>query len=305
MAVHPAHFYTLDGSRLAGTLSLPQNASQEHRVPAVLLCQGLSGIKNLVLPKVALKLANAGFASLAFDYRGYGESEGERGWVLPLSRVDDALYACAYLCQCPEVDTTRVGVYGLSFGGPVALCVAAKEPHVRTVVAVSAPGNGETLMRSLRTSSQWIAFKERILADRRERATTGKSALVDIQEIFPFSARFLAKYASLKPSGGTSAMAEPTASTQKPLFYLSSAEAVIDFRPEEAARRLGSRPLLLISGEKDDVATVEQVLDIYQNVSGPKKLVIVPGHDHVDLDTGQGLEYQTDLTVHWFNNHLK
>ena len=100
-------------------------------------------------------------------------------------------------------------------------------------------------------------------------------------------------------------MAEPTTPNQKQLFHLSSAEAIIDFRPEEAARRLGSRPLLLITGEKDDVATVEQVLDIYQNVSGPKRLVIVPGHDHVDLDTGQGLQYQAELTIRWFNEHLR
>ena len=238
MSTRPVHFYSLDGSRLAGTLTLPENSSKEHPVPAVLLCQGLSGVKSLVLPEVALRLAKAGFASLAFDYRGYGESEGEKGWILPPSRVDDAFHAFAYLSQCPEVDPARLGVYGLSFGGPVALCVAAKEPRVRAVVAVSAPGNGELLMRSLRTSSEWTTFKERLVADREKRATTGKSALVDIQEIFPFSPRFLSKYASLKPSGGTSAMAEPTAPNQKQLFHLSSAEAIIDFRPEEAARRL-------------------------------------------------------------------
>ena len=86
-------FHTRDSSRLAGTFVLPMEASPDHRVPAVVLCQGLSGVTDLVLPEVARCFAVAGFASLAFDYRGYGQSEGEKGWILPRSRVVDALHA--------------------------------------------------------------------------------------------------------------------------------------------------------------------------------------------------------------------
>lgn len=303
LVARKVYFYTLDGSRLAGTLTLPAKASATSRTPAVLLCQGLSGVKNLVLPEIAMRMAQAGLASLAFDYRGYGESEGKHGWINPASRVDDALHAFAFLAQCKEVDPKCLGVYGLSLGGPVALSVAASEPRARAVVTVSAPGNGEEMLRSLRTSSEWIEFKNRLRADRDSRAVTGKSALVSIQEIFPFSPNFMAKYSALK-SGGTSTMARQTGPKEKSLFYLASGDAIIDFRPKEAAERLGNRPLLMVVGEEDDIATVKETQKIYRTVSGPKKLIVVPGYDHVDLDTGHGLEYQARQAIRWFNEHL-
>ena len=66
------------GARLAGVLRLPDEQPEPGSpAPAVLLCQGLSGVKHLVLPEVARALAARGFASLRFDYAGYGDSEGE------------------------------------------------------------------------------------------------------------------------------------------------------------------------------------------------------------------------------------
>src|SRR5262245_1178288 len=98
------HFFTADQARLAGVLPVPDGASAAHQVPAVLLCQGLSGVKHLVLPAVAARFRTAGLAALAFDYRGYGDSAGEPGCVLPAARVEDALHAFAYLAQRPEVE---------------------------------------------------------------------------------------------------------------------------------------------------------------------------------------------------------
>lgn len=297
-------FFARDGLRLAGILTLPTQASSSARVPAVLLCQGLSGLKNLVLPAVAQILATAGFASLAFDYRGYGESQGELGWVRPSDRLEDAQYAFAYLAQCAEVDAARLGVYGLSYGGPIAICLAAREPRIRAVVSVSGPGRGDLFMRSLRTTSQWYDFLARLDADRAQRAVTGKSAQVGVTELIPFSPQFLAQYSALKPTDESSAMAKTTPATA-PKFWLASADDMLNFHPEEAARHLAPRPLLLINGEKDDVATLEQVREIYDNAPDPKQLVIVPNHHHVDLDAGPGLNYQVGLARDWFAANLK
>jgi pimeloyl-ACP methyl ester carboxylesterase len=297
-------FYTRDGVKLAGTLTLPPGASSTDRSPAILLCQGLSGRKDLVLPHIAGRFAEAGLASLAFDYRGYGESEGIRGWVDPPGRVEDALYACAYLCQRPEIDPTRVAVYGLSLGGPIAICVAERETRIRAVVAVSSPGNGERLLRSLRTEAQWTEFQERLLTERRERAVSGRSTLVDVREIFPFSPRLLAKYSALASGSGTSTMAPSPAVGPAPSVYLASAEAILDFRPEDAVRRLESRPLLLIAGENDDVATHDHVRALFDPAPGPRELVMMPDCDHVDLDTGEGLTEQASMAARWLVSQL-
>ncbi|HXE73756.1 MAG TPA: hypothetical protein VNO81_13925, partial [Candidatus Nitrosotenuis sp.] len=77
----------------------------------------------------------------------------------------------------PEVDPGRMGIYGLSLGGPVALGTAAEEPRARAVVSISGPPDGERLMRYLRTSSQWIDFRARVLEDRARRPPGGGARL--------------------------------------------------------------------------------------------------------------------------------
>jgi dipeptidyl aminopeptidase/acylaminoacyl peptidase len=295
-------YHTAGGSRIAATLVLPDTAAGP--VPAVLLCQGLSGIRSLVMPEIQEMFRAAGFASLACDYRGYGQSEGEPGWILPQSRIEDAMHGFAYLAQRPEVDPRRLGVYGLSLGGPVAVCVAADELRARAVVSVSGPPCGECMMRALRTSSEWVAFKARMLADRAQRATTGRSTLVDLAEILPFSAQMAAQYQALKSAEHAAGRA-PAPPAAPPRYWFASAEAIVRWHPEEFVHRIAPRPLLLIHGENDDVATVEMARDLYARAGPSARLVIVPGYAHVDLDIGPGRNYQVQMAIDWFREHLR
>lgn len=47
--------------------------------PLIILCHGFCGIRNVLLPCFANAFTEAGFATITFDYRGFGESEGETG----------------------------------------------------------------------------------------------------------------------------------------------------------------------------------------------------------------------------------
>jgi len=293
-------FFNRRLERLAGVSTLPDGPAPH---PAVVLCQGLSGLKHLVLPAIASALADAGFASLRFDYAGCGESEGESGWVDPLDRVADALHALAFLRAHPEVDRDRVGVYGHSYGGPVAIESAARDGRLRAVVAVSGPGAGLDLLRAPRASWDWIAFRRGLDAERERIATTGTRRRVEVSEILPFSPEFLAAYRTLTAAqGGTSAMAgAPQASTR----YLASADAMLGLRPDDAARHLGGTALLLVHGADDDVAPIETIEPILANATGPKALVQVPGANHNDLDAGPGLARAIDAATRWFTDHMR
>ena len=99
-------FNTHGGTEIAATFTAP---SGRGVFPAVLLCQGLSGVRHLVLPRIAEGLAERGFASLRFDYAGHGESGGPRGLIDPFARVVDGRYALATLLTLGEVDSDRVG----------------------------------------------------------------------------------------------------------------------------------------------------------------------------------------------------
>jgi pimeloyl-ACP methyl ester carboxylesterase len=296
-------FHGPRGVRLAGVLSVPDDAGS--RVPGVLLCQGLSGVKHLVLPEVAERFASHGFASLRFDYAGYGASEGARGWIDPRARVGDAAQALELLAADAAVDPARLGAYGHSYGGPVAIALAAREPRVRAAVSVSGPGNGTDLLRSLRPSWEWIAFKRRVREARVRRATTGEGTIVAIDEIFPFSPEFRARYEQLKRgTGGSSAIAAGD-ELGTSHFYLESVDAILDFHPEDEVRELRDCPLLLVHGEDDDVAPVETVEPVYANAPQTKRWHVLPGLGHNELDSGPGLEAALEQAANWFSHYLR
>ena len=69
MRTEPLAFYS-DGIRLEGLLQLPDAAPGP--LPAVLLCSGFQGLKEIIPAKLWAPLTGAGFACFAFDYRGFG-----------------------------------------------------------------------------------------------------------------------------------------------------------------------------------------------------------------------------------------
>jgi hypothetical protein len=64
-----------DGVRMAGDLHLPQDLKPGDKLPAVLFCAGTGGTKKGTPQRLAPRFVEAGLAFLAFDYRGWGESD--------------------------------------------------------------------------------------------------------------------------------------------------------------------------------------------------------------------------------------
>ncbi|KPK21213.1 MAG: hypothetical protein AMJ76_03270 [Dehalococcoidia bacterium SM23_28_1] len=90
---------------------------------------------NNVVIAVGQALTDAGIASLRFNFRGVGRSEGKYGDGL--GERADAVAALVYLRQLAEVNEDRVGIIGYSFGATVALTAA--DELVTAVAAISIP----------------------------------------------------------------------------------------------------------------------------------------------------------------------
>ncbi len=88
-------FYS-GGVRLAGTLKLPETGSAPY--PAVVQGPGWLGLRGAKLyhPYHEALLA-AGIAVLVFDYRGFGDSEGDASYLDPMTQVADWSAAVTYL----------------------------------------------------------------------------------------------------------------------------------------------------------------------------------------------------------------
>src|SRR5690242_18843124 len=107
--------FTSAGLRLAGIFEKPHG--EAGRLPAIMVLHGFGSNKDSGTMKTAAKLfGSLGYATLRFDMRGCGESEGERGRVICLEQVDDTRSALDFLCARKDVDASRIAVFGHSFG---------------------------------------------------------------------------------------------------------------------------------------------------------------------------------------------
>jgi uncharacterized protein len=133
-------FESQDGTRLHGWFIPGRGGAyaspDDHgRAPAILHVHGNAG--NIALHTYFTEhLPPAGFSVLIFDYRGYGQSGG-------VARKRDDLIADTHaaldaLLARPDVDPRRIGIYGQSLGGAIAINVMAARPDIRAGVFESA-----------------------------------------------------------------------------------------------------------------------------------------------------------------------
>lgn len=123
---------TLDAS-----IFVPTSAG---RHPAVLLAHGFGGSKDDLVDQ-ARRLAERGFVVLTYTARGFGHSGGRIHLDDPAYEVADARALVSLLAARPEVrldgpGDPRVGVAGGSYGGALALMLAATDQRVDTDVAM-------------------------------------------------------------------------------------------------------------------------------------------------------------------------
>jgi uncharacterized protein len=126
-----------DTLRLAGTLYLPQRAAN---APAVVLIHGSGEADRSSLRYYAEMFAQNGIVALVYDKRGVGKSQGAKLAWRNFSLADlaaDAAAGARFLRTRPEVDATRLGLFGVSQGGWVAPLAAELLGDVRFVITIS------------------------------------------------------------------------------------------------------------------------------------------------------------------------
>jgi hypothetical protein len=153
-----------DGVRMAGDLYRPKGLKPDEKRPAIVICAGTAGTKAGTGRQVGPIFAENGYFALAFDYRGWGESDSklittekqprpdEKGEVEVKARAvrwqmdfaDQAMdirAAISFVGGEPGVDAERIGLWGTSYGGGLATWTAGHDPRVKCTVA-QVPGMG-------------------------------------------------------------------------------------------------------------------------------------------------------------------
>ena len=140
------------GMALEGIIALPDG---EGPFPGVVMCHPhpLNGgnMDNNVVVAVTFGLADAGIASLRFNFRGVGNSQGEHS--KGEKEYEETLVAMDFLGALPDVNDERIGLGGYSFSTRV-ICAHKqlyKKPRAIALVAPSLEAITDSPLQSDKT----------------------------------------------------------------------------------------------------------------------------------------------------------
>lgn len=125
------------GQIMRGMVHRPLEFSPARRYPSVMLWHGFTGTRvepHRLFVKTARRLAQAGFIVARFDFVGSGESDGDFADVTPETEIQDALQVIHWMNAQPGVDRTKLSLIGLSLGGFVSACAAARSGQISALV---------------------------------------------------------------------------------------------------------------------------------------------------------------------------
>jgi len=143
------------GVALDGDVYRPRNLGEDRQAPAVVLSHGLGGSKRTA-ERYAARFAAAGMVALSFTHAGWHGSDSRlmqvggapdldgnneaiarvraiRELVDPLEWIQSYRAAVDYIEGEPNVDRQRIGAWGTSFGGGIAMFNAANDARIKAL----------------------------------------------------------------------------------------------------------------------------------------------------------------------------
>ncbi len=137
----------VSGERWSGQLTIPKSGGP---FPVVI---ALAGWDDGPMPMTSALIAMQGYAVLNLGYHGW-EGLPEELVEIPIESVTNAI---DWLETRFEVDSSRIGMYGISRGAELALVVASRDPRITAVVAWAPSSEvfAGISFRSIRPRSSW------------------------------------------------------------------------------------------------------------------------------------------------------
>jgi cephalosporin-C deacetylase-like acetyl esterase len=132
-------FKTCDGVTLRGWLFTPPE-SAATKLPCLVMSHGWSALKEMDLDAFAnYFISKLSMTCLVYDNRGFGDSDHKEGQprqeIVPSLQRSDISDAITYAQSLPEVEPTRIGIWGSSYSGGHVLFVGAVDRRVKAVVS--------------------------------------------------------------------------------------------------------------------------------------------------------------------------
>lgn len=272
MSIVPLPFFS-DGHRLDADLHLPDDGGAGAPYPIIVAASGYQGLKVIHPERFARAFTPRGYAVLAFDYRGFGESEGERGRLVPQDWVRDVRAAVDRVSFHAQLDADRIALVGWGLGGGVVVTEAAEDPRIKAVACCNGIADGYRSTKKMHDDKSWVSLLERVEADRERRSTVGRSEITSPWDIVRLDLDgrtddYVGEELYKAPGFGAG-------------VNLESADYLLRFSPEAHAPNL-TRPLLIVHGEENELHKVEEAHALFEATGGPKRIEILEGKGHTE-----------------------
>jgi pimeloyl-ACP methyl ester carboxylesterase len=149
--------FEVAGDKVRGALHQPAGRIRKP-LPLVMLLHGINSCR-VEWYEFPQRLAEAGYSVFALDFRGHGESEGERGYIGVERAHADTEAAIERLAQEYGVDATRVALVGHSLGASLAIHFAQEIPEVKAIVALAPPSRLAKELNPVERAGYFLADK--------------------------------------------------------------------------------------------------------------------------------------------------
>jgi len=290
-------FFT-SGLRLDADLHLPDDRGANRPYPVVIAASGYQGLKVIHPERFARALTPRGYAVLAFDYRGFGMSEGKRGRLVPQEWVLDVRSAVDRLYVHPQVDRSRIALLGWGLGGGVVVAAAGEDERVRAVASCNGIADGYRSTRGMHDDMSWQRLLERLQADRGRRAQLGRSEITSPWDVVRLDLDrrtdgYVGEEIYNTPGFGTG-------------VNLESADFLLRFKPADYATRLAEQALLVVHGSENRLHKLEEGLSLYETSPGKKRLEILDGKGHTEwmFDEDPTFKHMVEVIDQFFHDAL-
>ena len=311
-------FHNRYGITLAADLYVPKGAT--GKLPAIACAGPFGAVKEQVSGLYAMRMAERGFLTIAFDPSFTGESGGEpRNVASPDINTEDFCAAVDWLSVQNNVDAERIGIIGICGWGGMALNAAAQDTRIKATVASTMYDmtrvNREGYYGSEDTPETRRAKKEAMNAQRTEDYRNGTyklaGGLPEVKDLTDDTPQFIKDYCDFykTPRGYHKRSVGGNGG-----WNVSSNLPFINMPLLQMASEI-DHPVLLIHGENAhsryfSEGAFEAMTGVKpepgkSTVVGNKELMIIPGAVHCDLYDDRAGVIPYDKMESFFNENLK
>lgn len=285
------------GLTLAGNLYFPSDFDQSNKYPAVVVGGSLTSVKEQMAGTYSQKLAEQGILALTFDYRNYGESEGQpRQYEDPVLKLKDLESAVAYLLSLPYV--LNVGALGVCTSGGNVAYLAGDNPDIKAIATVAAWLPDEAALPLLYGSEENI---NTLIQNGREAKKkydeSGKNTIIPAYSNTDKTASHFGPmeyYMDSKRGGGVKEW--------KNEFSVMGWETWLNFDPISRAKNI-TIPAMII--HSDGSALPDNAKKFYNELSGKKELIWLEGYHFDFYDQPKQVNQAVENAAKFFHIHLQ